>query len=84
MERLHKQASDRIKESLTFDQRQILELAHQEYSPEEIARELALPSEYVLHFMTGLVQRLTHDAVIPSPEWRNVMRWAEEEEIIAY
>ena len=26
----------------------------------------------------GLVQRLTHDQLIPSPDWRNVLTWAIE------
>jgi hypothetical protein len=28
--------------------------------------------------MTGLVQRLTHDGLIPSPEWGNVLQWATQ------
>jgi len=75
-ERVLRQANDRIRETLSADQRQILALSQQDYEISEIARELALPAPYVAHFMTGLVQRLTHDGVIPSPEWRNVLLWA--------
>ena len=77
-ERVQRQANDRIRETLSADQRRILVLAQEGYEPGEIARELALEAEYVTHFMTGLVQRLTHEGLIPSPEWRNVMRWAVE------
>ena len=78
-ERVQRQASERIAATLSADQRRILTLSQQEYEPGEIARELALPPEYVNHFMTGLVQRLTHEGLIPSPEWRNVLVWAKEE-----
>lgn len=77
-ERIQRQANDRIIETLSADQRRILTLAQEEYSPTEIARELALDPEYVTHFMTGLVQRLTHEHLIPSPEWRNALLWAIE------
>ena len=53
------------------------------YENGEIARELALAPEYVAHFTSGLVQRLTHDGLIPSPEWRNVLKWVQEEGILS-
>ena len=81
-ERLQRQANERIKETLSADQRRILALSQAEYAPGEIARELALTPEYVSHFMTGLVQRLTHEGLIPSPEWRNVLQWAAEENLL--
>lgn len=80
-ERIHRQANERIVATLSADQRRVLGLSREGYEPGEIARELALPPEYVSHFMTGLVQRLTHDGLIPSPDWQNVLRWAEEEGI---
>ena len=75
-ERIQRQANQRIAETLSGDQRRILRLSQQGYSPGEIARELALSNAYTLDFMTGLVQRLTHDGLIPSPEWGNVLQWA--------
>jgi DNA-binding CsgD family transcriptional regulator len=75
-ERIQRQANQRIADTLSGDQRRILSLSQQGYSPAEIARELALNADYTLHFMTGLVQRLTHDGLIPSPEWGNVLQWA--------
>ncbi len=81
-ERIQRQANERIRETLSADQRRILALSQEGYAPGEIARELALPPEYVVHFMTGLVQRLTHDGLIPSPEWGNVLRWAVQEGIL--
>lgn len=57
-------------------------LAGSGYTTNEIARELALSPEYVSHFTAGLVQRLTHDGLIPSPDWANVLKWAELEGII--
>lgn len=81
-ERVQRQANDRISETLSADQRRILALSQEGYQPGEIARELALAPEYVNHFMSGLVQRLTHDGLIPSPEWRNVLLWAIEAEIL--
>lgn len=78
-ERIHRQASERIAMALNADQRRILALSHQEYAPGEIARELALPIEYVRHFMQGLTQRLAHDGLIPSPDWQHVLRWATRE-----
>jgi hypothetical protein len=81
-ERVQRQANERIRETLSADQRRILALAHEGYEPGEIARELALEDAYVTHFMTGLIQRLTHEGLIPSPEWRNVMRWAVEEGLL--
>lgn len=81
-ERILRQAAQRIAETMSADQRRILALSQEGYEPGEIARELALPAEYVSDFMTGLLQRLTHDGLIPSPEWRNVMRWAVAEGII--
>jgi hypothetical protein len=67
---------------LSADQRRVLALSVEGYEPGEIARELALPQEYVYHFMTGLVQRLTHDGVIPSPDWGNVLKWARSEGLL--
>ncbi len=77
-ERIHRQANQRIADTLSGDQRRILRLSQEGYSPNEIARELALSTDYTLHFMTGLVQRLTHDGLIPSPEWGNVLQWATQ------
>lgn len=77
-ERVHRQATERLIEGMSADQRKIVRYAWEKYSPEEIARELALPLEYVEHFMTGLIQRLTHEGLIPSPDWRNVLKWADE------
>ena len=74
--RVLRQSHERILQTLSSDQRRILGLSQEGYEKGEIARELALPMEYVSHFMTGLVQRLTHEGVIPSPEWNNVLRWA--------
>ena len=81
-ERIQRQAGDRIKETLSGDQRRILALDVDEYEPTEIARELALPEEYVINFMTGLVQRLSHEGLIPSPDWRNVIKWAQQEGVL--
>ena len=81
-ERIQRQAGERIKETLSGDQRRILALSVDEYEPTEIARELALPQEYVVHFMTGLVQRLSHEGLIPSPEWRNAIAWARDEGLL--
>ncbi len=81
-ERIQRQANQRIIETLSGDQRRALRLSREGYTPGEIARELALSPEYTLHFMTGLVQRLTHDGLIPSPEWRNVLLWAEKANIL--
>jgi len=83
LERIQRHAGDRIKETLSGDQRRILSLSVQEYEPTEIARELALPIEYVNSFMSGLVQRLSHEGLIPSPDWRNAILWAREEGVIA-
>ncbi len=77
-ERIQRQARERIRATFSADQRRILALSSDGYSSGEIARELALTAEYVSHFMNGLVQRLTHNGLIPSPEWRNVLRWASE------
>ncbi len=77
-ERIQRQANERILQTLSADQRRILALSQEGYEPGEIARELALTTEYVTHFMTGLMQRLTNDGLIPSPEWRNVLHWAAE------
>lgn len=82
LERVLRQAHERISETLSADQRHILQLSQQGYHASEIARELALDIEYVEHFMTGLVQRLTHERLIPSPEWRNVIAWAVEAGIL--
>jgi len=82
LERIHRQAGERIKGTLSGDQRRILALSVEEYEPTEISRELALPEEYVVHFMTGLVQRLSHEGLIPSPEWRNAIKWAQDEGLL--
>lgn len=76
-ERVLRQANERIRQTLTGDQRRILTLSREGYGTSEIARELALTPDYVAHFTSGLVQRLTHDGLIPSPDWRNVLKWAE-------
>lgn len=81
-ERVLRQASKRICETLSSDQRRILQLASVSYGDGEIARELALTPEYVAHFTNGLLQRLTHEQLIPSPEWRNVMKWAADEGLL--
>jgi DNA-binding NarL/FixJ family response regulator len=75
-ERIQRQANERILQTLNSDQRRILALSQEGYEINEIARELALTPQYVAHFTSGLVQRLTHDGLIPSPEWRNVLLWA--------
>ena len=82
-ERLQRQATDRIVVTLSADQRSVLSLSHTGYAPGEIARELALAPEYVTHFMRGLIQRLTQERLIPSPDWRNVLLWAEETDLIS-
>ena len=82
LQRVQRNASDRIKETLSGDQRRILALSVEDYQPVEIARELALPAEYVVHFMTGLVQRLSHEGLIPSPDWRNAIKWAQAEGLL--
>lgn len=82
-ERIQRQANDHIRETLNSDQRRVLALSQEGYEPSEIARELALSQVYVSHFMTGLTQRLTHGGLIPSPDWRNVLRWAEAERLIS-
>lgn len=79
---MQRQAGERISETMSADQRRILALSVEQYEADEIARELALPPEYVRHFMTGLVQRLSHDGLIPSPDWRNVIKWAQEEGLL--
>lgn len=76
-ERIHRQATQRLIEGFSSDQRRILRLSWERYSNEDIARELALPIEYVEHFRSGLMQMLTHDGLIPSPDWRNVIQWAD-------
>ncbi|HZP85092.1 MAG TPA: hypothetical protein VFB21_25870 [Chthonomonadaceae bacterium] len=81
-ERIQRQANERIQQTLSADQRRILALSQEGYEPGEIARELALPPEYVGHFMSGLVQRLSHEGLIASPEWRNALRWAGAEGLI--
>lgn len=82
-ERVLRQASDRIRESLTADQRRVLQLAAEGYEPGEVARELALEEAYVASFQRGLVERLTGEGIIPSPEWRNAMAWAEEQGLLS-
>jgi len=69
-------------DTLSGDQKRVLLLSAKGYAPGEIARELALDADYVVHFMTGLIQRLTHDNVIPSPEWRNVIIWAQQSDAL--
>jgi DNA-binding NarL/FixJ family response regulator len=81
-ERIQRHAAERIITSLSGDQRRIITLSAQGYEPSEIARELALECNYVVNFMTGLIQRLTHECVIASPEWRNVLAWAAIEDLI--
>ncbi len=78
-QRVHRQAGERIIETMSGDQRKIIRLAWGKYEAGEIARELALPEDYVWHFMSGLVQRLSHDGLIASPNWNNVLKWADEE-----
>lgn len=78
-ERVQRQAAERIIEAMSADQRKVIRLAWAQYDAEEIARELALPEEYVWNFMSGLVQRLSHDGLIASPNWNNVLKWADEE-----
>ena len=82
LERVQRQANERIRETLSADQRHILALSQNGYEVGEIARELALPPAYVASFMTGLLQRLTHDGLIPSPDWSNVLKWAEAEGVL--
>ena len=77
-----RQANERIRETLSADQRRILALSQEGYERGEIARELALPPSYVAAFMTGLLQRLTHDGLIPSPDWPSVLKWAEGEGVL--
>jgi hypothetical protein len=79
-ERLRRQASERIRSSLNSDQRRILELSKSGYEPGEVARELALASDYVDHFMAGLTQRLSGEGLIASPDWRNVLLWFVSED----
>jgi DNA-binding NarL/FixJ family response regulator len=81
-ERIHRQANARILGTLSADQRKILRLSQEGYEAGEIARELALPLPYVSHFMEGLVQRLTHEGLIPSPEWRCALEWAQSEGVM--
>ena len=81
-ERIHRQSNERILETFSADHRRILALSQEGYSPEEVARELALPHEYVVHFMTGLIQRLSREGLIPSPDWRNVLKWATSESLL--
>lgn len=81
-ERIQRQASERIFTALSGDQKRILLLSSQGYEPGEISRELALDIDYVIDFMTGLMQRLMHDNVIISPEWRNVIMWFKTDSII--
>ncbi len=81
-ERIQRQASERIFTTLSGDQKRILLLSSQGYEPGEISRELALDIDYVIDFMTGLMQRLMHDNVIISPEWRNVIMWFKTDSII--
>ena len=82
-ERILRQSNARIQVTLSADQRRVLLLSQDGYQASEIARELALPAEYVSHFMTGLVQRLTQEKLIPSPEWNNALKWATQEGLLA-
>ena len=77
--RLLRQSNTRILEALSADQRRIVTLSAQEYQIGEIARELALTPDYVQHFMIGLIQKLSTDHIIGSPDWRNVIKWADDE-----
>ncbi len=81
-ERILRQSNLRILETLSADQRRVLLLSRDGYEAGEIARELALPREYVAHFMMGLAQRLTNDKLIPSSEWSNALKWANREGIL--
>lgn len=81
-DRVLRQANERIQQSLSGDQRRILALSSDGYAPGEIARELALSPEYVLHFMNGLVERLNHEGLIPSPDWRRALDWAVSENLL--
>ena len=81
-ERILRQSNLRILETLSADQRRVLLLSQDGYEAGEIARELALPAEYVSHFMAGLAQRLTNDKLIPSPDWSNALKWANREGIL--
>lgn len=81
-ERILRQSNLRILETLSADQRRVLLLSQDGYAAGEIARELALPTEYVYHFMTGLTQRLTNNKLIPSPDWGNALKWANREGIL--
>ena len=82
MKRVHRQSGERILETMSADQRRILSLSKEGYEANEIARELALAPEYVGHFMSGLVQRLSHEGLIPSPVWQNVLKWAASEGVL--
>ena len=82
MERVHRQSGERIVETFSADQRKIMALSKEGYEETEIARELALTPDYVHHFMTGLVQRLSHDGLIPSPAWNNALKWAAVEGLL--
>ena len=82
MERIQRHASNRALHLLTYDQRKVLMLAADGYSPDEIARELAMQADYVRSFMVGMVQKLVQDRVIPSPEWRCVLDWADKEGLL--
>jgi DNA-binding NarL/FixJ family response regulator len=82
LERVQRHASQRILHLLTWDQRKILMLAADGYTPGEIGRELAMEPDYVRDFMVGMVQKLVQDRVIPSPEWRCVLEWADQEGLL--
>ena len=81
--RIHRQAAEHIIETMSADQRKIIRFSREQYTVTDISRELALPQEYVWHFMAGLMQRLTHDGLIPSSNWNNVLKWADEEGLTA-
>ncbi|MDE2206068.1 MAG: hypothetical protein KGK12_05445 [Armatimonadetes bacterium] len=80
--RVQRQASERLAASLSHDQRRIIELAAADYAPGEIARELALETEFVSSFMTSLSQRLTQQGLIPSSESRHLLHWATSMRLI--
>ena len=82
IKRIHRQSGERIVETMSADQRKIISLSKEGYEGHEIARELALDPTYVQHFMSGLVQRLSHEGLIPSPVWQNALEWANTEGII--
>jgi DNA-binding NarL/FixJ family response regulator len=83
-ERVKRQASERVRSALSSDQRRILELSEEGYDPGEVARELALSADYVSHFMAGLIQKLSGEGLIPSPDWRNALLWYASEDAFPF